>query len=267
MPSRTSRSDRDDKILRNDRANLVLHEELLEASMLKTRNVVIIGDGSFAEVAYEYFTHDSSYEVVGFSVEKEHRTKDRLFGLDVLPFETLERVCAPETCDVFVAIGFMKLNRVRTTLAGAAKEKGFRLASYVSSRAFVWRNVTLGEHAFIFEDNTIQPFVRIGNNVTLWSGNHIGHHCVIGDNAFISSHVVLSGQVHVGENCFFGVNSSVAHNVRIGRDCWISPGVVILRDAEEGAFFRASKSKPEPITAPTYFKVEPESQPVRASNF
>lgn len=235
--------------------------------MVKSRNVVIVGDGSFAEVAYEYFTHDSPYDVVAFSVEEKHRTKDGLFGLDVVPFETLDRVCPVADCDVFVAIGFMKLNRVRTALARTAKEKGFGLASYVSSRAFVWPNVKLGEHAFIFEDNTVQPFVRIGNNVTLWSGNHIGHHCVIEDNAFISSHVVLSGQVHVGENCFFGVNSAVAHNVRIGRDCWISPGVVLLRDAEEGSFFRASKCKPESISAPCYFKVEPERTSVQASNF
>ena len=200
--------------------------------MLKSRQVVIVGDGSFAEVAYEYFTHDSPYEVVAFSLEEQHRTKDTLFGLEVVPFERLERVCPPAQCEIFVAIGFMKLNRVRTALARAAKQKGYRLASYISSRAFVWPNVKVGEHAFIFEDNTIQPFVCIGNNVTLWSGNHIGHHTVIHDNVFVSSHVVLSGQVRVGENCFLGVNAAVAHNVQIGKDSWISPGVVLLRNAE-----------------------------------
>lgn len=227
--------------------------------MVKFRNLVIVGDGSFAEVAYEYFTHDSTYNVVAFSLEGRHRTKDTLFGLNVVPFETLEQVWSPDECDVFVAIGFMKLNRVRAALARTAKDKGFRLASYISSRAFVWPNVQIGEHAFIFEDNTVQPFVRLGNHVTLWSGNHIGHHCVIEDQAFISSHVVLSGQVHVGENCFFGVNAAVGHNVNIGRDCWISPGVVILHHVPDGSFFRAPKCKPESISAPAFFKVEPEA--------
>lgn len=226
--------------------------------MVKSRNLVIVGDGSFAEVAYEYFTHDSTYNVVAFSLEEKYLTKDKLFGLDVLPFETVEQVWSVAECDVFVAIGFMKLNRVRAALARTAKDKGFRLASYVSSRAFVWPNVQRGEHVFIFEDNTVQPFVRIGKNVTLWSGNHIGHHCVIKDNAFISSHVVLSGQVQVGENCFLGVNAAVGHNVNIGRDCWISPGVVILHHVPDGSFFRSPKCKPESISAPDFFKVEPE---------
>ena len=50
-----------------------------------------------------------------------------------------------------------------------------------------------GDNCFILEDNTVQPFVTIGNNVTLWSGNHIGHDSVIEDDCFISSHVVVSG--------------------------------------------------------------------------
>ena len=77
-------------------------------------------------------------------------------------------------------------------------------ASYVSPRAFVWRNVKLGEHCFIFENNVLQPFVNIGDNVVLWSGNHIGHHSKIGDHCFVSSHVVVSGFCDIGANCFLG---------------------------------------------------------------
>ena len=95
----------------------------------------------------------------------------------MVEFEALEQSYAPDAHDLFVAVTYGQLNRLRTRLAEAAKVKGYRLASYVSSRAFVWRNVTFGEHCFVFEDNTVQPFVRIGDNVVLWSGNHIGHHC------------------------------------------------------------------------------------------
>ena len=51
----------------------------------------------------------------------------------------------------------------------------------------------------------------IGDNVTLWAGNHIGHHSTIGDHAFITSHVVVSGHVRVGEYSFLGVNATIAH--------------------------------------------------------
>ena len=109
-----------------------------------------------------------------------------------------------------------QLNRLRARLAACGRTTGFALASYVSSRAFVWRNVQLGEHCFVFEDNTLQPFVTIGRNGVLWSGNHIGHHSTIGDNVFVSPHVVVSGSVQVAR-LFLGVNCHARQRHRIGR--------------------------------------------------
>lgn len=223
--------------------------------MEKTRKLVIVGDSAFAEIAYEYFTHDSPYEVVAFSVEAEYLKKQRLFGLPVVPFETLEEAYSPREHEVYAANVYTQLNRLRTRLSQEAKAKGFKLASYISSRAFVWRNVELGEHCFIFEDNTVQPFVKVGNNVVMWSGNHIGHHSTIKDNCFISSHVVISGFVEVGENCFLGVNSTLVNNIKIGKDCWIGPDVTIVRDTEEAAFYKPPKSEPGRTSTLGYFKV------------
>lgn len=219
------------------------------------RKLIIGGDSAFAEIAYEYFTHDSDYEVVAFTVEAEYLTRDSLFGVPIVPFETLEQTFDPAEHSVYVALVYTQLNRLRTRLSAEAKAKGFSLASYVSRRAFLWRNVELGEHVFIFEDNVVQPFVRVGNNVVLWSGNHIGHHSTIRDNCFISSHVVISGFVDVQENCFLGVNSTIVNNVTIGRDCWLGPNTVIVRDAPEATFFKAGKSDVASVSTLQRFKL------------
>ncbi|MCY7353813.1 MAG: acetyltransferase [Lysobacter sp.] len=197
---------------------------------MKDRNLIIVGDSAFAEIAYEYFTHDSRYRVVAFSVEREFMTKDALFGVPVIAFEELADRFDPESHHFYAALVYTQMNRLRTRLYQEAKAKGFRAASYISSRAFVWPNVDLGEHCFIFEDNTVQPFVRIGDNVVMWSGNHIGHHSVIKDNCFISSHVVVSGFCTVGENCFIGVNATFGNNLEVGNDCLIGAGALIARD-------------------------------------
>lgn len=220
------------------------------------RKLIIGGDSAFAEIAYEYFTHDSDYEVVAFTVEREFLKRDSLFGLPIVPFETLEQDFDPAAHSVYAAQVYTQLNRLRTRMSKAAKAKGFALASYVSSRAFLWRNVQMGEHCFIFEDNTVQPFVRIGDNVVLWSGNHIGHHSVIGDNCFISSHVVISGFVNVGDNCFLGVNSTIANNVSIGRDCWLGPSTTIAKDAPEATLFKPVKSEMAGVSTLKFFKVD-----------
>jgi sugar O-acyltransferase (sialic acid O-acetyltransferase NeuD family) len=204
--------------------------------------LVIVGDSLFAEIAYEYFTHDSPYEVVAFAVERGFAKHAELAGLPVVDFEELPSLYPPEEHAVYAALTYMQINRLRTRLADAAKEMGYALASYVSSNAFVWRNCELGEHCFIFEDNTIQPFVRIGDNVVMWSGNHIGHHSTIRDNCFISSHVVVSGSCDIGENCFIGVNSTLVNDISIGRDTWIGPHVTVTRDVAPASFMRPARS-------------------------
>jgi sugar O-acyltransferase (sialic acid O-acetyltransferase NeuD family) len=224
--------------------------------MGKNRKLVIVGDSAFAEVAYEYFTWDSDYEVVGFSVEKDFLKKNSLFGLPVVPFESVQEAFRPPEHHLFVAVVYTQLNRLRARLCAQSRTKGFSLASYVSSKAFVWRNVQVGEHCFIFEGNVVQPFVRLGDNVVLWSGNHIGHHSVIRDNCFISSHVVVSGFVEIGENCFLGVNSTIINNVKIARDCWIGPGVTITRDTSEGELYRPEQVEPAKVSTHRFFKIK-----------
>lgn len=222
---------------------------------MNAKKLVIVGDSAFAEIAQEFFDADTPYEVVAFSVESAYLKHDRLRGLPVVPLESLEQAYAPDTHDVFVAITYTQLNRLRARLVNAVRGKGYRLASYVSPRAFVWRNVELGEHCFIFEDNTVQPFVRIGSNVVLWSGNHIGHHSVVRDNCFISSHVVISGFCDIGENSFVGVNSTLANNVILGRDNWIGPGVTISRSTEPGTLFSAPAAESSRVSALRFFKI------------
>jgi len=220
------------------------------------KKIIIFGDSAFAEIAYEYFTYDSDYRVEAFCVEKNYLKKESLFSLPILPFEDIEKKFSPLEYDMFIALVYNNLNKIRERIFYEAKKKGYKLASYISSKSFVWRNVQMGENCFIFEDNTVQPFVKIGDNNILWSGNHIGHHSVIGSHNFISSHVVISGFCNVGNNNFFGVNSTFANNLKIGSYNWFSPNVTILKDVGDRMLFKAEKSKPAEISTFEFFKIE-----------
>jgi sugar O-acyltransferase (sialic acid O-acetyltransferase NeuD family) len=200
---------------------------------VKNKKLIIVGDSAFAEIAYEYFTHDSEYEVVAFAVEKQFLKRESLFSVPVTALETIEAGHAPGDHYFFAANVYTQGNQLRTRLYEAMKAKGYKPASYISPHAFVWRNCKIGEHCFIFENNVIQPFVTIGDNVVLWSGNHIGHHSTIGSNCFISSHVVVSGFCRIGEACFMGVNSTVSNNTGIGNNCVVGAAALVLSDVED----------------------------------
>jgi sugar O-acyltransferase (sialic acid O-acetyltransferase NeuD family) len=223
---------------------------------LKTKKLLIFGDSAFAEVAYELFSHDSNYEVAAFVVDIEYKTKSELFGLPVVDFESVAENYPPDDYDMHVALVYNKLNRVRKAKYEAAKAKGYRLANYISSRAFVWPNVEMGDNLFIFEDNTIQPFVKLGSNIVLWSGNHIGHHSTIDSHCFISSHVVVSGFVNIGKSCFAGVNSSFANNIDIGDDCLIGAGALIVKSLPKGSLVRGTPSPIDGQTTHEKFGIE-----------
>lgn len=198
-----------------------------------SKKLIIVGAGEFAMIAYEYFTHDSDFEVCAFSVEKEYLENTTLYDLPIVELESIETKFPPADYKVFVAIPASQLNRLRTRLYDFVKSKGYTCASYISSRAFVWHNAQIGENCFIFENNTVQPFVSIGNNVILWSGNHIGHRSRINDNCFLSSHVVVSGYCDIGESCFLGVNSTLNDRISIPKDSVIASGTLVNKNLLE----------------------------------
>jgi sugar O-acyltransferase (sialic acid O-acetyltransferase NeuD family) len=144
---------------------------------------------------------------------------------------------------MLVAVGYKDVNRLRATIYAEAKSKGYELISYVSSRCTNWGEA-IGDNCFIFEDNTIQPFARIGNDVVIWSGNHIGHHSTIGDHCFISSHVVVSGHVRVGAYSFLGVNATIRDNVSIGEACVIGAGALVMKSTTDKSVYIAERTRP-----------------------
>lgn len=212
--------------------------------------LIIFGSGDIAQLAHYYFSSDSNYEVVAFTVDAAYITGTEFCGLPAVPFEELANLYSPDTHEIFIALSYSKLNQLRKEKYLAAKALGYRIASYVSSHATVLNEGRIGDNCFILEDNTIQPFVTIGNNVTLWSGNHIGHHSTIHDHCFIASHVVISGGVDIGESCFIGVNATLRDHIKVGEKCVIGAGALLFADAEpEGVYIgQASERAKVPST-------------------
>lgn len=204
------------------------------------RSLVLIGAGEFAQIACEYFECDSDYDVVAFSVERDYIMDSTLMGRPVVAYETLEMSYPLSEVDVFVAIPASQLNRLRARFYQDAKSRGYRFATYISTRAFVWRNAQVGENTFIFEGNVIQPFVSIGNNCILWSGNHIGHRTVLHDDVFIASHAVISGYCEIGQRSFIGVNATFNDHVKVAPDNIIGAGALVTRDTEPGRVYVGS---------------------------
>jgi sugar O-acyltransferase (sialic acid O-acetyltransferase NeuD family) len=204
------------------------------------KDLVIFGTGSIAELADFYFREgggndEGSRRVAGFTVDAAFRKEDSFLDRPLVAFDEVEVRFPPAEFDMFVALAYIGLNKLRRARIDEAAAKGYGIAHYVSSRATKFSTFEPAENQFILEDNTLQPFARVGRNVTLWSGNHIGHHSEIAEDCFIASHVVVSGGVSIGPRCFIGVNVTIRDHVKIGADCVIGAGALVLADIPDSS--------------------------------
>ena len=206
--------------------------------------VIIFGVQDFAQLANFYLQHDTNHEVVAFSVNNQYLPTDRTFeGLPVIDFENVEETYDPSEFKFFAPMSPARMNRLRESVYRQIKDKGYELVSYVSSKATIFSGVPIGENCFILEDNTIQPFTSIGNDVVLWSGNHIGHHSVIKDHVSFTSHVVLSGHCVVEPFSFFGVNATIRDRVHIGEGSLIAMAAAVVGDTEAWGVYKGNPAK------------------------
>jgi len=209
--------------------------------MKKTKKAIVFGSSGQAEVMAYLLEADSEYEVSAFTSTKDYINASTVYGKPFIAFEEIEKNYPPDVYDMHIAVGYQNNNRLRERFFIEAKAKGYKLLTYVSSRATNYAK-SIGENCFIFEDNTIQPFVEIGDNCILWSGNHIGHHSKIGNHVFISSHVVISGHCRIQDHCFLGVNSTLRDGITIAESTVLGAGCLIVKDTEPGQTYIGAKA-------------------------
>jgi sugar O-acyltransferase (sialic acid O-acetyltransferase NeuD family) len=210
--------------------------------------VIIFGALKTAELAHFYLQCDSEHEVVAFSINATY-IKDKTFrGLPVIEFENIENIYSPEEYHFFIPMWAGKMNKLREKIYLEAKAKGYQCISYVSSKATTFNN-PIGENCFILENNVIQPFVTIGNNVLLWSGNHIGHHSIIKDHISFTSHIVLSGNCVVENYCFFGCNATTKDDIHIAEGTLLTMTSFLTRNSEAWSIYKGNPAQKSKISS------------------
>ena len=202
--------------------------------------VIIFGIQDFAELAHYYLENDSEHEVIAFCVNEKYIPEDRIFkNLPIVPFETVEKIYPASEYDFFAPMSPQQMNRLREKVYNDIKQKGYKLISYISSKATTFDNA-IGDNCFILENNTIQPFSTIGNNVILWSGNHIGHHSVIKDHIMFTSHVVLSGHCVVENYSTLGVNATIRDGITIAEGTFVAMAASIIKNTEPWGLYKGN---------------------------
>ena len=197
-----------------------------------TKEVVIFGTSGFSRLALWYLKNDSNFNVCGFTVDDTYFKEEFHEGLPVVPWSQIHSRFKPKHYRLFAPMSPKNMNRDREQVWLRAKAEGYSFASYISSRATVLTE-EIGENCFILEDNTLQPFTRIGSNTILWSGNHIGHDTAVEDSVFVASQVVVSGRCSIGKYSYLGVNSAIRDGLRLPEGTFLGMSSALTKEVLE----------------------------------
>ena len=196
---------------------------------------MLFGTGRGAEVAHRFLAKDSPHNIVAFTVDDRYIRGASHRGLPLVPFEEVERRFPPDDFRMLILLGYQNMNGLRAEKYQEAKAKGYTLESYVASDIFRVEPLDVGENCFIMDNQSISLDVRIGNDVVMWSSNHIGDLSTIGDHAWISSHVTLAAHVRIGERAFLGIGATVPGRRTVGRASFVGADVLVSSDVPDGA--------------------------------
>ena len=201
------------------------------------KNLIIFGNSIFAELAIYYFSKFSDYKICFISSDKKYIKKKYFNGIPQIPFEKAIKKDNKEY-QVYIAIGYSKMNKLREDFYKKFKLKGFKMANFIHPKASNFSK-KIGDNNFIMENVSLNPFTKIGNNNIFWSGNIIGHHCNIGSNNFFSGNSTISGKCKVKNNNFFGVNTSTRDEIIVGNECFVDANQHIAKNLNDGIFYNS----------------------------
>jgi len=219
------------------------------------KDLVIFGVGKIAQVIFYYAKEECGFNVVAFCVDEQYKTVESFQSLPVVSFENVEKQFSPENYNMFIAIGYHDLNKLRQQKCNEALAKGYDLVNIISPAANLPKNVAVGWNCFIMPPCFIHPCVQLKNDVFVFSGAMVGHHSVIEDHCWLTSSCNIAGNVHIGANSFLAINATIGHSVSIGKNCFIGANTLITKDLEEEKVVIAESTKPIRLNSSQFLKM------------
>ena len=211
------------------------------------RKLYIFGTQTFAELSHFYFHGDSDYEVAGFTVDAEYMKESIFLGLPVIPYEELRVRVAPAEADIFIAIGISKINQLRAKKFFQVQQDGYRLASFLSTRAHVSQDLLVQPNTMIMDHVAMHPQVQIGFDTIIWSNTRVALKAVIGNHVWVTA-AVIGEKATIGDYTFIGINATIAPLVHVGSRNLIGAAAAILRDTQDNQIYRGPRCKPSPVS-------------------
>jgi sugar O-acyltransferase (sialic acid O-acetyltransferase NeuD family) len=202
------------------------------------KRLIIVGCGQVADIVAKTLDLMGGYEIVCYADDDQSKVNGVYNGKPVVSFNKISISYPPSMHDMFIAIGYKDLNKLRENKYIEAKKLGYRLINVIHPNVGLL-NAKIGDNCYIQDGQSIQDFTQIGNNCFIFSGVLLAHHSRIEDHCWIAAGVKVAGNSVIGARCFMGVGAIVGHMIKIGENSIIGAGALIVKNTTENSVFIA----------------------------
>lgn len=196
------------------------------------RNLVILGDSSFAERISIYIREEKKDKLIAFTLDRERITRTVIDGIPVLPLDELDLYLGKGSFEIILGIGYTRMNDLRSTLYKKCISLGYSIGSYISTKAIVYTS-KVGCGSIILPNVLVGPKCEIGICTFFESSCVLSHDNIIGDFNFLSTNVVLGGNAKIGNHCFVGLHATIKNSLVIPDYTLIGSGTNMIRSPQE----------------------------------
>lgn len=204
--------------------------------------VIIYGAGSYGKVFFHEADKYGAIEIEAFTVDNAYMKNEKECGLQVVPFEDVDKIYPPAEYDMLVVCGYSVM-RNRRKMYEKAKKKGYKLVNYISPHAMLETEVKMGENNIIMANAFIGFDGEMGNGNIIRQNIYLGHNFCMGDHSIISSGCTIGGGCTIGDLIFFGIGVTSRSYVKYGSESLIGIGSNVVKDIEPYATYCGNPAK------------------------
>jgi sugar O-acyltransferase (sialic acid O-acetyltransferase NeuD family) len=188
-------------------------------------NIILIGGGGHCVSVIDVIENDNKFNILG--VLDSNIKEKNVLGYKILGGDNLIPELVNENTYFFITVGQVKNCTIRKNIAKNLKENNARLATIISSLAYVSKHAHIEEGTIIMNHAVINAKSRIGKNCIINTKSNIEHGVKIGDFCHISTCAVVNGDSLVGKGSFIGSNATISNGISIKENSIISAGTFI----------------------------------------
>jgi sugar O-acyltransferase (sialic acid O-acetyltransferase NeuD family) len=196
------------------------------------KKVIVYGSLVLAKMLFYDARGNEDFQIACFTMDEGYRGGDELLGLPWVSYDRILELYPPDQYDMLALFDGYRSMRARDRIFHKAKNSGYQLRNYISARADVTPEISMGINNVIMGATHIGFGGRMGDNNLIRQNVYLGHEFTLGNNNIITAGCTIGGHCTFENSSFIGLGVTILNRIHIAQETLVGGGSVVIRDTE-----------------------------------